>query len=840
MASTKVRGITIELNADATGITKALKSVNSEINSTQKQLKDVDRLLKLDPTNTQLLEQKQRLLKDAVGETKDKLETLKQAQEEVGKTLKETGEGQAQYDALTREIISCEKELENLEKQASQSNIALQKIGAVGEKMKDVGGKISGAGEKLMPLTVGIAGVGAAVVKTTADFDSSMSKVAAVSGATGDEFDALRAKAREMGETTKFTAADSAEAMNYMAMAGWKTEQMLGGISGVMNLAAASGEDLATTSDIVTDALTAFGMKAEDSSHFADILASASSNANTNVSMMGESFKYAAPVAGALGYSAEDVAVALGLMANSGIKASQAGTSLRNIFNRMAKPTKESQAAMDRLGISLSDGAGNMYSFRQIMEQMRKSMGNINMPIEKFQEEVAELDDALDNGEITEKAYTSAMEELAREAYGAEGAEKARAAAMLGGTRAMSGLLAITNASEEDYNKLTQAIDNSSQAFARTKDGVVPLNEALASGAEILETYEGTAASMAATMQDNAAGQFEILKSQIMELAISFGDLLMPVIRDFISYAQGIMDKLNGMDDDTRKLIITVLAMVAAAGPLLIIIGKVISGVGTLMTVIGGLSAPILAIVAVIAVLVAAFVNLWKTNDEFRNKILTTWGELKQKFDEFGQGIVDRLNEMGFEFKDFSEVVKAVWNSLCDFLGPVFTNTFDAIAAVLEGVLDVMMGTFDFWVGLFTGDWDKMWRGVKETFEGIWTAISGIFKSKMNIISNGINTVIKGINAVGRNNGVSIPLIPMLADGGVLSAGSAIVGEAGPELLTMSGGRAIVQPLTNNTTNHYAGATNNFYIQSSDPERVAEEVSTILNNQMQRLQGAWA
>ena len=839
MASTKVRGITIELNADATGITKALKSVNSEINSTQKQLKDVDRLLKLDPGNTELLEQKQRLLKEAVGETKDKLETLKQAQEEVGKTLKETGEGQEQYDALTREIVSCEKELENLEKQAEHSNIALQKIGAVGEKMKDVGGKISGAGEKLMPLTVGIAGVGAAVVKTTADFDSSMSKVAAVSGATGDEFDALRAKAREMGETTKFTAADSAEAMNYMAMAGWKTEQMLGGISGVMNLAAASGEDLATTSDIVTDALTAFGMKAEDSSHFADILASASSNANTNVSMMGESFKYAAPVAGALGYSAEDVAVALGLMANSGIKASQAGTSLRNIFNRMAKPTKESQAAMDRLGISLSDGAGNMYSFRQIMEQMRKSMGNINMPIEKFQEEVAELDDALDNGEITEKAYTSAMEELAREAYGAEGAEKARAAAMLGGTRAMSGLLAITNASEEDYNKLTQAIDNSSQAFARTKDGVVPLNEALASGAEILETYEGTAASMAAVMQDNAAGQFEKLKSQIQELAISFGDLLMPIIRDFISYAQGIMDKLNGMDDDTRKLIITVLAMVAAAGPLLIIIGKVISGVGTLMTVIGGLSAPILAIVAVIAVLVAAFVNLWKTNDEFRNKILTTWGELKQKFDEFGQGIVDRLNEMGFEFKDFSEVVKAVWNSLCDFLGPVFTNTFDAIAAVLEGVLDVMMGTFDFWVGLFTGDWDKMWRGVKETFEGIWTAISGIFKSKMNIISNGINTVIKGINAASQG-GVNIPLIPMLADGGVLSAGSAIVGEAGPELLTMSGGRAIVQPLGGNTTNHYAGATNNFYIQSSNPEQVAEEVSTILNNQMQRLQGAWA
>jgi hypothetical protein len=234
-----------------------------------------------------------------------------------------------------------------------------------------------------------------------------------------------------------------------MAMAGWKTDDMLNGLEGIMNLAAASGEELGTTSDIVTDALTAFGMSADESAHFADILAAAASNSNTNVSMMGESFKYAAHVAGALGYSAEDVAVALGLMANSGIKADQAGTSLRNMFNRMAKPTKESAAAMDRLGIELYDGEGEMFTFREIMDQLRASMSEINMPLEDYNAALDELDEQLADGTLTQKKYDAALEELNLQAFGAEGAEKARAAAMLGGTRAMSGLLAIIG---EKYN----------------------------------------------------------------------------------------------------------------------------------------------------------------------------------------------------------------------------------------------------------------------------------------------------------------------------------------------------------------------------------------------------
>ena len=340
-----IKGISVEIDGNVTGLEKALSSVNKTIKETQGQLKDVERLLKLDPTNTELLSQKQQKLKESITATKEKLDALKTAQEQAKKQMESGDLGKDKYDALQREIIATEQELKNLAREAAEANTALNKIDAVGKTLENVGGKMTAVGTSLTRnVTAPIVAAGAAAVKTTADFDAQMSKVSAISGATGDDFDALRAKAREMGAQTKFSATESGQAFEYMAMAGWKTEDMLDGIEGIMSLAAASGEDLATTSDIVTDALTAFGLSASDSGHFADVLAAASSNANTNVSMLGESFKYAAPVAGALGYSAEDTAVALGLMANAGIKASQGGTALRNILTNMAKPTKDSSA----------------------------------------------------------------------------------------------------------------------------------------------------------------------------------------------------------------------------------------------------------------------------------------------------------------------------------------------------------------------------------------------------------------------------------------------------------------------------------------------------------------
>lgn len=328
MAS-RIAGITVEINGSTTGLSKALESVNKTIKGTQSQLKDVERLLKLDPTNTVLLTQKQDALKTAVTATKEKLDALKLAQEQAKAKMESGDLGKDKYDALQREIIATEQELERLAKEAANADTALTKLGDAGKKLENMGNTMTSVGTSLTKnVTAPVVALGTAAVKTTADFDAQMSKVQAISGATGEQFDDLRDKAREMGAKTKFSAMEAGEAFEYMAMAGWKTDDMLEGIEGIMSLAAASGEDLATTSDIVTDALTAFGLSAQDSGHFADILAAASSNANTNVAMLGESFKYAAPVAGALGVSAEDTSLALGLMANAGIKASQAGTTI--------------------------------------------------------------------------------------------------------------------------------------------------------------------------------------------------------------------------------------------------------------------------------------------------------------------------------------------------------------------------------------------------------------------------------------------------------------------------------------------------------------------------------
>ncbi len=697
----RIKGITVEIGGDTTGLDKALKSVNTTIKSTQSSLKDVSRLLKLDPSNTELLSQKQKLLKDAISATKEKLDALKTAQEQAKQQLENGDLGQDKYDALQREIIETEQELRRLQEQAATTNAALEKIDAVGAKMESVGDSIAGAGKKMMPLTTVIGGLGVAAVKTAADFDSSMSQVAAISGATGDDLQALRDKAREMGEKTKFSASEAADAMTYMAMAGWKSKDMISGIDGIMSLAAASGEDLATTSDIVTDALTAFGLSAKDSGHFADILAAASSNANTNVSMMGETFKYCAPIAGALGFSAEDTAEAIGLMANAGIKSSQAGTALRTIMNNLAGDVKISGRAIGEVTIATTNADGSMRDLSDILADCRVAFGN-----------------------LTES-------------------EKANAAESLVGKNAMSGFLALMNAAPEDIAKLSGAIDN----------------------------CDGSAEKMAATMQDNLAGQLTILKSQLQELAISFGEILMPAIRSIISKIQDFVDKLNGMDEGTKQAIVKIGLLVAAIGPLLIVIGNVISKTGTALrafsslgkgvlklsynfqngiglagklgTALGGISAPVLAVVAVIGTLVAAFMHLWNTNDGFREAIIGTWNKIKETVSGFCQGIVDRLNALGFEFKDILDVLKTAWDAFCSLLAPVFEGVFNNIANILSTVTGVITGILDVFIGIFTGNWSQAWTGVKEIFSSIWDGISSFFSNILNVIK-GVADVVLG------------------------------------------------------------------------------------------------
>lgn len=609
----------------------------------------------------------------------------------------------------------------------------------LGDGLQTVGNKISGAGKTLtVGLTAPILGAGAAAVKTTADFDKSMSQVKAVSGATGEDFDALRNKAREMGATTKFSASDAADAMNYMAMAGWKTNDMLGGISGIMDLAAASGEDLATTSDIVTDALTAFGKSADDSGHLADVMAAASSNANTNVSMLGESFKYVAPLAGAMKYSMEDTSLALGLMANAGIKASQGGTSLRTVLTNMADPTDEVAKAMDDLGISLQNEDGSMKSLREVMVDLRNGFGDLKMSQEDFENGIGALDTALANGEITQEEYNAQVEDWINKTFTAEDALKAQTAAALAGKTGLSGLLAIVNASEEDFDKLANAVDNS----------------------------EGAAHSMAETMQDNLAGQLDIIKSGLQELAISFGDIMMPAIRNFAKFIQNLVDRLNNLDEGQKRIIMRVALVIAAVGPLLMVIGGVISGVAGLIKnfytiseaitkiksgfallqpAIAGITAPVVAVVAAIGILIAAFVTLWNTNEEFRNKIMEIFGQVKESISNFISELTQRFEEIQPIISGFIEFFKNIWLEFCNFIAPIFIDAFTILSQLLQSIFDAIIGVLDIFIGIFTGDWDRVWSGVKQVFLAVWNYIVTVFTTIVSRVSSIVSSMVQSV-----------------------------------------------------------------------------------------------
>lgn len=652
MAS-RIQGITVEIGGDTTKLSTALSKVNKEIRDTQSHLKDVNKLLKLDPGNTDLMAQKQKLLTQAISETKEKLDSLKLASQQANEALAKGEISQSQYDALQREIVETEKALEELEKQADKSAVALQKIGATGEKLKSVGSSIEGVGQKLMPVTAAVGGLGAAAVKVAADFDSGMSQVAAVSGATGKELDALREKAREMGAKTKFSASEAAEAMNYMAMAGWKTGDMLDGIEGIMNLAAASGEDLATTSDIVTDALTSLGLSAADSGHFADILAAASSNANTNVSMMGETFKYCAPVAGALGFTAEDTAEAIGLMANAGIKSSQAGTAMRTMLTSLTGEVTLVGDAFGELTIQTTNTDGSMRSLGEILADCRVAF--------------------------------SQMSE----------SEQAANAEALVGKNAMSGFLAVMNAATADIEKLNSAITN----------------------------CDGTAEKMAETMQDNLAGQLTILKSQLEELAISIGEILMPSIRQIVGWIQRLVNWLNGLDEGTKKIIVTIALVAAAVAPVLIVIGKVVGAIGTIMTVIpqvagaisgvvGFVSGTVIpAITAVlaaigwvpiaIAAVIAIIVLLWNKCEWFREAVTTVWEAVKS-------------------------ATIAAWNAIGTFLTNLWGGIVQTGKTVFQGL-----------ASFFT----SCWQGIQNMFTTVLTAISTFFSTIWNAIRTTVVTV---------------------------------------------------------------------------------------------------
>lgn len=466
-------------------------------------------------------------------------------------------------------------------------------------------------------------------VKVGSDFEAGMSEVAAISGATGKDLEALTAKAKEMGATTKFSATESAEALKYMAMAGWDTDKMLSGLPGVMNLAAASGENLGTVSDIVTDAMTAFGLSADKAGHFADVLAQASSKSNTNVGMMGETFKYVAPVAGALGYSVEDAAVAIGLMANSGIKSSQAGTALRQTLTRLAKPTDEVEAAMEDLGISLTDSEGNMKSLGEVILDMRKGFKNLTKD------------------------------------------QQAQYAASIAGQEGMSGLLAIVNASDEDFNILTEAIQNS----------------------------DGAAQSMADTMQDNLKGAVTIAKSALEGLGITVYEEISTPMKNAVETATEYTGQLQrafeakgieGAVSTLGTVLASAATKVAQAAPKM-----VDAGANMIVSFVQGISKNArklsTAAVNVGKSLVSALLKFVPEAGKAGLKLITAFAKqlvgykLGKDIESLGSTII----------KSFSDISRSVSNAIGK-ITPIIEKMASAAIKAAEGGIEVLANTIEF------------------------------------------------------------------------------------------------------------------------------------------------
>lgn len=587
-----------------------------------------------------------------------------------------------------------------------------------GKQIQNAGKTITSAGSALTKsITLPIAGVATAAVKTAADFEAAMSEVGAISGASAADMAALTAKAKEMGATTAFSASESAEAMKYMAMAGWKTADMTEGIAGIMNLAAASGEDLAATSDIVTDGLTAFGMAAKESGRFADVMAATSSNANTNVALMGETFKYCASTAGAMGYSIEDISVAIGIMGNAGIKGSMAGTTLKNTIANLAKPTDAQAAVMQKLGISLTDSSGNMKSFAEVMKNLRSSFSGLSET------------------------------------------EKAAAATTIAGKQSMAGLLTIVNASAEDFDKLTAAINGSS----------------------------GSAEEMAAKMLDNLNGQITLLKSAIEGIAITIGNKLLPYIKTAVSWVQKAADYINNLSDAQVNNILKWSGIAAAIGPAVMVFGKIVTAVGTAQRIfgtitktianfggiVGVITSPAGIVIGVLAGIAIAAVLIIKNWDKVKAFLQDVGGWFKNTFEKAGFSVDDfkgkfvsignTIGSIAGKITGFCKAIAGIFKK--EFAGSISEGTaeaggvletfvggaavaFDGIVTAVDKGLQAFDALLDFFAGAFAGNWDSAAQNFKNSLKNIFPPdmAEGLTKAFDNVMPV-IKSVVAGVKA---------------------------------------------------------------------------------------------
>lgn len=626
-------------------------------------------------------------LRSTISKQEDTLQQLKQRYVDVateqGETSDEARELARQIQDLSSELHENKTKLSDAEYAADKLDNSLEEVESSAKKADDGFTMFKAtlanlAADAIMRAVDGIKNLVGNVIELGQNFTSTMSEVSAISGATGEDFEKLEACAREYGATTVFSASNAAEALKYMSLAGWDADQSTSALGGVLNLAAASGMELGAASDMVTDYLSAFAMEAGDAAYFADLLSYAQSHSNTTAEALGEAYKNCAANLNAAGQDVETVTSLLEGMANQGYKGSEAGTAMAAIMRDITNGMKDGAIKIGETSVAVMDAQGNFRDLTDILTEV--------------------------------EAATNGMGD----------AERAVALSSTFTADSTKGLNLILN----------EGMDN------------------IAGYEEELRGASGSAEEMANIMNDNLSGDVAAMNSAFEELGLKIYDALESKLRAGVQFiTNGVIPAIEWLGGHIPEVTIAVsgLGAVIAAmnwGTISSKIAMVKGALVKLAAALGGVSLPSIAIIAVITAVALAFTNLWKNNEEFRNKITAIWDGIKAKFDEFGQGIVDRLNALGFEFEDITEVMKAVWDGFCEVLAPIFEGVFQQISNILNEALDILTGLFDIFAGIFTGDWDMVWQGVQEVFGAVWDFVVATFENWISTFTSLADTVL--------------------------------------------------------------------------------------------------
>lgn len=626
-------------------------------------------------------------LRSTISKQEDTLQQLKQRYVDVateqGETSDEARELARQIQDLSSELHENKTKLSDAEYAADKLDNSLEEVESSAKKADDGFTMFKAtlanlAAEAITRAVDGIKNLAGNVIELGQNFTSTMSEVSAISGATGEDFEKLEACAREYGATTVFSASNAAEALKYMSLAGWDADQSTSALGGVLNLAAASGMELGAASDMVTDYLSAFAMEAGDAAYFADLLSYAQSHSNTTAEALGEAYKNCAANLNAAGQDVETVTSLLEGMANQGYKGSEAGTAMAAIMRDITNGMKDGAIKIGETSVAVMDAQGNFRDLTDILTEV--------------------------------EAATNGMGD----------AERA---------------VALSSTFTADSTKGLNLILN---------EGM----DKIAGYEEELRGASGSAEEMANIMNDNLSGDVAAMNSAFEELGLKIYDVLESKLRAGVQFiTNGVIPAIEWLGGHIPEVTIAVsgLGAVIAAmnwGTISSKIAMVKGALVKLAAALGGISLPAIAIIAVITAVALAFTNLWKNNEEFRNKITAIWDGIKAKFDEFGQGIVDRLNALGFEFEDITEVMKAVWDGFCEVLAPIFEGVFQQISNILNEALDILTGLFDIFAGIFTGDWDMVWQGVQEVFGAVWDFVAATFENWISTFTSLADTVL--------------------------------------------------------------------------------------------------